>query len=569
MPNLKTLIICDHKCKKKAVVVLRNPTQVRKITFCKKYSLSETDDIIVPHRLRNLKHIAYIEMDLEAVSVSWDKSASLKNIGIMQCLSTVRSCEELVCFNLTDGQMTEEDIESITTIIRNNTTLVIISLNKYYSSPTEHQKFRSCNASAAAMRQILVAIHNSRLWHLNMLNLSGNSIKKDAAEILAVVLAKCTVLEVLLLTSCDLHSEHLQRIGHSLKTICSLKYFDVSHNNLSEQSFATIASIITSNRNLRDLYIHGNCFNLHESLDKFWVALNCSNLTELSIDGDLLSVGTLCQLANFASSYCGLKRLLFSHPNLIEHVLINLPNCLETTKLVVAKYHSYLTIFGEGKETKTFHWSCTASSRILNLLCAFKKVTTLKLYAEKDHYTEEDINEITNVVTILTLLEEITVYGTTSCALLRLLHSMNEMRSLKEMCIFASNINDDVAGTLANILINNKEVNKLELWHCYLQTSQLAIIMSSLQTRVLKTLDLTSNYISDEAAENITGVILNGTTSVQYFSIGSNYLHTNGMVTLLNSLKSLSSLIAISLSCNQITESVAEDITDVIYNNPN
>ena len=144
---------------------------------------------------------------------------------------------------------------------------------------------------------------------------------------------------------------------------------------------------------------------------------------------------------------------------------------------------------------------------------------------------------------------------------------MTTMKSLKEINIYACKINDDIAAVLAEVLNNNKELNKLDLEYSYLQASQVTTIMSSLQTRVLKNLDLTSNYISDEATYSIANVILNNHASVEYFGIGSNNLHTYGMISVLNSLKSVGSLTHLSLACNNMTENISKNITDVIYSN--
>jgi len=331
MPNLKTLISCHHKYKKKAVIVFTNSSQhVKKIMLSKQIGFSGTDSIAMPCRLNSLMLTVYIKMDLETISISFNDSVFLKHAGIMTSISTLKCCEELVCCNLTDDQMI---VEIITNIIKNNANLKIISLSRYYSSPIEfhnQHKLRSCNASATAVKQILFVIQHVRLLHLEILNLSGNSIEKDAAKTLSGIIANCTVLEVLLLAGCNLKSENLQRIGHSLTMISSLKFLDLSHNKIAEDSFTIIVAIISSNKNLQELYLNNNCFHLHESINEFWISLQCINLSVLCVDGDLLSINTLDQLANFNAAGCRVEHLLFVDPCLIGIGKMKLPKCLET-----------------------------------------------------------------------------------------------------------------------------------------------------------------------------------------------------------------------------------------------
>ena len=565
--NLKRLFFCDHSCKEMIIIIFTNALKyVKKISLIqtKKISRLGNDDLaMMPCHLHSLTLMAYIKVNVEAVTLLWSKGVLLKNM-----VNILRYCEEFVCYNDShDEHLTEEDAEPIAAIIACNANLTVISLSRYFSSPIKlqrHQKIDTCNASPIAIKKILFAIKHTKL-NLKILNLSGNSIEDTAAEILTVAVAECTMLEVLLLASCDLQSKHIARIGRQLTIIGGLKILDLSHNNLSEELFSTITAIIASNQNLLELYIHSNSFHLSECANEFLMGLSkCKRLAELSIDGELLSVSTLCQMASFTD--CGIRRLFFSHPNLVEIGLITLSKCLETAEIVIFKYFLYFVI---ADKSKTLEWRCSnepVPSEIIKFLSVFKNTASLILYGF-EHFTEQDVDEVANVAANLTLLEKIAIQCITPNALLRLLHSMNVLKSLKEITIIESIVDDNMACLLAEVLGNNKEINHLRMQNCHLQVSQITAIMPSLQNRAMKMLDLSSNYMSDKVADYVANVILSSCASLEHFNIEINQLHANGMIHLLNFLKDVSSLKSISLSCNEITDNISENITEVIYNN--
>ena len=585
--NLKRLMVCDYSCKEKAIVVLSNPSrQSKKLIVSQgiEHAKSDEAEMVMPHRLHSLKLMVFIEVNEEAISLSWDKSISLKNIGVMLYLRTIEYFEEFVCCNLTDDHMTEADVRIISTIIKGNANLRTISLSRYpsspkrfYESPTMQmlalkimQQFMPCNASMTAIKEISFGLQHSSLLCLKILNLSGNYISEETAEILAIALGKCTVLETLLLKNCELNSESLKCIGNSMAMIGSLKSCDLSCNKLNEQSFVAVATIIKTNQELRELYIDNNSYSLDDLPDSFWLALASAYLSFVAIDG-VISESTLCQLKSFTVGGGGIERLLLVHPSFLGTVTINVPKCLETISVKIIKVHSHCFIIeGKESETTTVDWQCTKeliSSGSLKLLGAFRKVTNVLLQMDYD-YTEQEVDEIANVLSNYSELREFTFLQIAPYAMVKCLQSVNVTKSLNEIKICQCNVNVDTAACLSSVLSNNKAINNLVLRNCCLKASELATIMSSLQTRGVVKLDLTSNYITDEAVNNISGVILCSTNTLETFNIGSNKLQAKGMINLLTSLMSVSSLIHLSLACNKITENISENISSVICNNP-
>jgi len=585
--NLKRLIVCDHSCKEKAIVVLSNPSRKsKKIILCQGFKLAKHHAMVMPHRLYSLKLVVFIEVNEETVILKWD---SLKNIDIILCLRIIGYCEELVCYDLTDDRMTEGDVKIILTLIRGNANLKTISFNGCSNSPREfydrsvkymHRHLKSsmkkfirqvipCNASTAALKEILFTLQHSVLC-LKVLNLSCNYISEETAKIVAIALKKCTALETLLLKNCKLNSESLNYIVCSLGMVSSLKIIDISWNNFDKHSFDIVGAIINTNQDLRELYLDNNCFHLHNIPDDFWSVFTTTHLSSVAIDMGLISESMLHQLAFITIGGSGIKHLLLVHPTFTGVGLINLLKCSETTSVHI-KLHSHgFTIKGKYSETVTVDWKCTeklTSFELLKFLGTFEKVTTLDLHID-NNCSEPEMSAIAIFLKNYTNLKEVALSQMASHTLLKCLQSLNVKKSLHEFRICQCNINVNVAATLTRILEENKKLHSIVLHNCYLSTPQISVIMSSLQGRHLVTLDLTSNYIADEAVNNISGAILSSATTLENFSIGSNKLQTSGMINLLTFLTSVNSLTHLSPACNEIADNISHYISCVICKNP-
>ena len=569
--HLECLIICDHSSNQKMILKLLDSLQYkRKVVLCKGINCIDNAVKRMSQRLDSLELVVYIRVSSESVFLSWEQNVfnDTDMKGIINNLSAIVNCCKSVYFcNFTDKQIVEKDAQIFTGLIANNSSLETICLSKDYRSPkilydssNFYEKVKPCIASPPALRQILHSLQQTVGENLKMVNLSGTFIN-EAAALLADVLSKCSLVEVLLLRHCGLQADNFRKLGHLLAKSCCLKILDLSHNNLTEKIFEYFSAIIINNRYLNELYLDNNCFHLSDDpLDTFWRAFSNVNLSVLAIDTNIITQQVLYQLTNFTSS-CGIRQLLLTHSSLSNPLSLNLGIILNTSSLSLVKQNSCLGIWGEGKETTTIDCVGTDILGMLQLIGVFKNIKTLVLYTD-DHYTEQEVDEIANALDNFTKLENICFHSMDSRGMLKILKALSEMKHLKEIEIFKCSIDIDATTSVVKVLNNNQTVNRLKLQ--LVKTSNIANIITSLQPRVLKVLDLTSNNIKSETADVIAYLIINNSSSLEEFYIEDNKLQADGMIKLLSSLKQACSLHMLSLDCNYITENISEHYTENI-----
>jgi len=200
---------------------------------------------------------------------------------------------------------------------------------------------------------------------------------------------------------------------------------------------------------------------------------------------------------------------------------------------------------------------------MLKLLIAFKHVTNLQFY--NFIVSKQDVETIALLLTNLNMIEQITFHGMTSQAMLKIFDCLRKYHMLKVVNVYCSNFTIEVCKSLAILLNERKEIFHLSLYACLLGTSDITTIISSLNIAAnLEFLILQSNYITSGAAKNIAGII---SKKCHTFLIGYNRLEANGVTTLLGSLKELKSLKQLSLSSNNVTETIADHIICVVLKN--
>ena len=129
------------------------------------------------------------------------------------------------------------------------------------------------------------------------------------------------------------------------------------------------------------------------------------------------------------------------------------------------------------------------------------------------------------------------------------------------------NNNEELGNDLAQVFANNPLLETVDISHNNLKTQGIIRLCSSLQDlNQLKELRLGSNGIDERAADGIAAVI-HSNPLLTGFDIGFNQLKSNGIIIIANALKKISCLKILSFNNNQFTEAAANDIAQVIANN--
>ena len=131
-------------------------------------------------------------------------------------------------------------------------------------------------------------------------------------------------------------------------------------------------------------------------------------------------------------------------------------------------------------------------------------------------------------------LEELKILGSVShsMAMHIYLSVLTQSNNLTRLYLGHNKINEKAANLIAAILANNREIQELIIVNCCLNSHGAKSIMLSLKNvNTLKQLSLNSNFITDEAADDIADVVSHN-KAMEYFSVGERKLQAKGLTTL-------------------------------------
>ena len=145
--------------------------------------------------------------------------------------------------------------------------------------------------------------------------------------------------------------------------------------------------------------------------------------------------------------------------------------------------------------------------------------------------------------------------------------NLRNVTALAKLSISRSNIFDEIANDLAAVISDNIYLQQLNLDSNHLKTLGIFKILRSLQEiSSLKILCLNHNDITYTAADDIAAII-SYNMNLQELNLGNNDLQTSGIIKVARSLHKISLLTKLYINNNNITEEAADDIANAIFHN--
>ena len=582
LKNLKDFRIDENIVSREMILKLTTDfsTAARQTLYIYKHHYQSTEVITVSGSLHNITTLTLLKSCAKVQDVSflagilkttvmfslWDQDNALSRAGVIKWLSSSRSITTIKLFNGSRRRLTEEEEDTIVTIIKDNTQLenvllgsqssesVIDDFTTYNSEhnrkinyvPNHHKPVPTSDINETGKLrclplEFLFKIVFALKYHANLkaLNLSvcpNNVITEELTEQLAIVLANSTKLETLLLEDCYLGNNGLNVIANSLKNIPLLKHLDLSNNDITKESL--IVSIIEANTGLEKLRLHKNC--LHSTAgDRLCVAIvNLKNLKELSIDKYIISRSMAITLATIFSHTTERNLLIYDHDSqLMERMNIKGPlfsiNTLTMCKGLITesdlstscRIMTINSISETGIVSLIWGQFNVSTSGVLRFLSSLKQITTIELRnINGSEVTELEVDTIAAVISENEQLENVW------------LSSYFVKSVLDDFNTFGAVENKIFTEKVVSLTKNNTFVNSIP--QLFPNKLLLKILCTLQNITELRALDLSGNIITEELAEQLA-IVLANSTKLETLLLEDCSLDNKGVNVIANSLKKL------------------------------
>ena len=360
---------------------------------------------------------------------------------------------------------------------------------------------------------------------LKFLNLRNNNMSEKAAKVLASVISNNTELKELYLGNNQL-GLGASMVATSLKTISTLEVLDLQNNSIPEQAVDEISAAMKANISLKKLWLDGN--HLESSTVKVVKALKAiSTLKELNLNDNTNRSEELAPaITSVIAENIYMDSLLLSDNGLNDDGVIKIAQSLSK--------HSNL--------------------KILNL--------------RSNNLTEKAAKALATAISSNTRLEELYL-GNNQIGLgaTNLATSLKGISSLEVLDIGNNNIPEQVADELSTAIKTNVNLKKLWLGVNLLGSSTVKIVNALKEISTLKELNLNDNKnISKELAHAITSAVKQN-EYMEKLLLSNNRLNNEGVIMIAQSLCEHSKLKLLNLRNNNITEEAAEALASIISSN--
>ena len=530
-------------------------------------------------------------LETGTVLIRWYQSHALNTTGVLQFFSAFKNITTIKLHKFaSDSEFTLLEVDIIASIISDNLPLANLWLGSH-SCKVVHDdinvlinkpiNFVDHSNDLDLLPQKLQLIPQPLLFkilsalkyytNLKTLDLSGNVITDELAELLAIVLDNVTKLETLLLRNCSLSSIGTYVIANSIKNIITLKQLSLSWNNITKVTAECLETLIECNTGLSKLYLDGSlqCVSKHSTAAILY-SIKKLNLELLQIDCEVIAKDITCELVDSLINNGKFKCLILKNHSLQVTGIIKFENYSKEIKslIVIRTTEQDSTSVTASIEASKIivMWSqdnvlaSTGVSRIVGVV--FKGLTSVSwVNLTFNDYTDTDVDDIITLTTSFTELEELVVVGYSTALQNYIFDSLNKLNNLKRFDLTLSKFHANAMAKLPSFLLNHCEIQELKLNFCLFKSFQIAEIINVLKTHTcLQSLGLFDANITDVLSiVHDIGQVLQRNQGMCKFYIGNNRLQVSGITKILEVLKQFHNLTELSIGRN-ITDEISDSI---------
>jgi len=502
---------------------------------------------------------------LQVINLS---GSNLQTSSVSQITRALRSCNSLQQFDFGGNKATEIAADDIAAVLSLNTNLKVLNLE-------------GNNLLTIGVKRIADSLKHT--YTLVELMLGNNDATREAAGDIASVLSHNTHLQIIDLGGNILQSAGIKRIANSLQNTFNLQKLSLDSNYIKGTAADSIAKALLHKVNLQAFTINGN--NLQATgVSKVVNALKqACNLQELGLCNNRATEKASKDIAAALSNKNKLQVLNLNGNYLQTSGVITIAKSMQSISTLRELHLSGNNISEEAADDVATVLLCNTKLQVLNLnennLCSsgisvvvkgLRNTTTLKeLHISNNNATEEAAKDLAAVVLHNTQLEVLNFNGN-SLKAVGIIEIAKQMAtsSLTELYISDNYITEEAANDLSTIIFNNRSLRILNLNRNSLQHRGICKIAKALQcTNTLQQLELCDNMASG-AADEIAAVLAHN-NKLEKLNLGGNNLQTSGVILIVKQLQNVSTLTELYINDNDITEDAAEDIAVALSSNTN
>ena len=385
-----------------------------------------------------------------------------------------------------------------------------------------------------------VISNNSGIKELILLN-----SKMHVDQLLSILSCK-SQLKHLNLSECQIPSKEIKQILNVLKQMKHLLHVDLSGNNMTNNVANDIADMIIHNKNIQKLILP-DCALHQSSLRIIIRAMQTVSLLQYvdlninTIDNELAS-----EISLLVTNNNQLKELRVSQIIINQTGLQHLHNCVFNIIKGLKVVSITGCIFTEQDESNTVSQSnfeklnsSSCEKHIDKLLCILSYNIECKwLDLSNCQLQSNDVKQIFSI--------------------------LKKMKYLQHVNLRGNVMTDNVANDIADMIINNKNIQILKLPDCILNQMSVRIIIQAMQTvSSLKYIDLNVNTIDDEVANDIAFLVTNN-SKLKFAEIT---LTQSGFLHLKNHVSKIKGLQVVRITGCHFTRQDATKLKTLICNN--
>ena len=549
--NLEQLGLGLNKLGPSTSIILQSLQNISKLKFLNLSSNSMTGQVA-----EDLANVIKNNSNLEELILE-DNKFGPSAVVIVKALE-INS--KLKVLSLNGNNMTAQVAEHLANVIKSNLNLEILGLSQSNFGPSTIVILRSLKCSSK----------------LTFLNLSNNTMIGRFVEDLANVIISNSGLEQLYLSDNNLKSSVVV-ILKALQENSKLKILNLSSNNMTEQVAEDIGIIIKNNSDLEELYLHNN--DLKSSAAVILKALQGnSKLKVLDLGCNNMTGQVAEDVAIIITNNSGLEELYLHNNDLKSSAVVILKALQGNSKLKVLNLGSNnmtgqvaedvaIIIKNNSDLEKLDLFDNDLKSSAVVILKALQGNSKLKvLNLGSNNMTGQVAEDVAIIIKNNSGLEELYLYNNDlKSSAIVILKALQGNSKLKVLNLGSNNMTGQVAEDVAIIIKNNSDLEKLDLFDNDLKSSAVVILKALQGNSKLKVLNLGCNNMTGQVAEDVAIIITNNS------GLEELYLHNNDLkssaVVILKALQGNSKLKAINLNSNNMTEEVAEDLAIVIKHN--